>query len=156
MLKPRASLRYFGSQKMKKNQAPSVRNFAMSSVQTEGMRNRLNQLTRSAGRIVLATLALSLAGETGGAYRKNHAAAQTTPIAPVTIKTMRQPLANTIVAISGGAITAPRAEPVLNMPTASERSRAGNHSATTFADAGNPPPSPSPRRKRAVPSPAID
>ena len=53
-----------------------------------------------------------------------------------------------ISAIAGGATTAPTAVPALMMPMAVERSRAGNHSATAFVAAGNPPPSPIPSRNR--------
>jgi hypothetical protein len=62
--------------------------------------------------------------------------------------TVRQLAKPRIAAIAGGATTAPTAVPALMMPIASERSRAGNHSETALVAAGNPPPSPTPRRKR--------
>ena len=45
------------------------------------------------------------------------------------------------------------AAPLLKMPEASARSRAGNHSATTFTAAGQLPASPVPNKKR---NPASD
>src|SRR4030095_6824264 len=48
--------------------------------------------------------------------------------------------------MAGGATTAPTAVPALMMPIARDRSFAGNHSATAFVAAGNPPPSPTPSR----------
>ena len=57
-----------------------------------------------------------------------------------------------MAAIIGGAITAPTLDPVLKSPNAKERSSTGNHSATAFAEPGNPPPSPNPRAKRTAPS----
>src|SRR5687768_10297704 len=81
-------------------------------------------------------------------------AAQMKPIAPVMKKTQRQLRFKTIMAMSGGAMTAPRAEPVLKMPKATERSLGGNHSATALPEPGKPPPSPMPRRKRQAPKPA--
>jgi hypothetical protein len=67
-------------------------------------------------------------------------------------KTTRQLYQARIAAMAGGATTAPMAVPALMIPIASERSRAGNHSATAFVAAGNPPPSPTPRRKRLTSS----
>src|SRR5688572_25105534 len=55
-----------------------------------------------------------------------------------------------------GASVAPIDAPDPYMPTASPRSLGGNHSATTLGDAVYPPASPSPRKKRQIPSPAID
>src|SRR5437773_2919755 len=46
---------------------------------------------------------------------------------------------------------APTAEPLLNTPEASARSRSGNHSATTFTPAGQLPASPMPSKKRKKP-----
>src|SRR5687767_14592024 len=83
-------------------------------------------------------------------------AAQTNPTPPVMKKTSRHPHVATINAISGGAITAPSAEPVLKIPKASARSLGGNHSATAFPEPGNPPPSPIPSRKRHVPNPKTE
>src|ERR1035437_7002644 len=75
------------------------------------------------------------------------------PNAPVIKNTHRQLDRSTMAAISGGAMTAPRLEPVLKMPNANDRSLAGNHSETALAEPGNPPPSPRPSRKRAAPRP---
>ena len=70
--------------------------------------------------------------------------------------TQRQPSDETINAISGGAITAPTLDPVLKIPNAIARSFGGNHSATTFPEPGNPPPSPIPSRKRNTPNPKTE
>src|SRR5690349_18464446 len=53
-----------------------------------------------------------------------------------------------IVAIAGGARTAPSAVPALMIPIAVARSSGGNHEETTFVAAGNPPPSPTPSNRR--------
>jgi len=54
--------------------------------------------------------------------------------------------------MSGGAMTEPRAEPLLKIPEAVERSRGGNHSAVSFTAAGQLPASPIPSRKRSAPN----
>ena len=61
-----------------------------------------------------------------------------------------------ITATSGGTIIAPRAEPLLKIPDAVERSCGGNHSLVSFKAAGQLPASPNPRtaRKRRN-SPAV-
>jgi hypothetical protein len=53
-------------------------------------------------------------------------------------------------------MTAPTLDPVLKIPNAIARSFAGNHSATTLPEPGNPPPSPIPNRKRQVPIPSTE
>src|SRR4051794_14903819 len=78
------------------------------------------------------------------------------PAPPVMKKTQRQPSVVTISAMSGGARTAPRADPELKIPNASARSLGGNHSATALPEPGNPPPSPMPSRKRNTPRPSTD
>src|SRR5262245_41973908 len=78
------------------------------------------------------------------------------PTPPVMKNTQRHPSAPTMSAMSGGATTAPTAEPVLKIPNASERSRGGNHSATALPEPGKPPPSPMPSRKRHTPMPSTD
>src|SRR4029078_6259299 len=79
---------------------------------------------------------------------QSQAAVQANPAAPVMKKTQRQLIRLTITATSGAPITAPSAEPVLKTPNANDRSREENHSDTAFAEPGNPPPSPSPKRNR--------
>src|SRR2546421_4955628 len=93
----------------------------------------------------------------GPRYERIHHAAHTSPIAPETKKTQRHDASERISAIAGGAITEPRAVPALMMPMAVDRSPTGNHSATAFVAAGNPPPSPMPSRNRltaSIPNPA--
>src|SRR5687768_4844178 len=85
----------------------------------------------------------------GVSYSRNHASAQKIPRLPVNKNTQRQPNNVTMAAASGGAITAPRLEPVLKTPNANDRSWGGNHSETAFPEAGKPPPSPSPSKNLA-------
>src|SRR4051812_34219347 len=56
-----------------------------------------------------------------------------------------------IHATSGGAIIAPRLEPLLHTPIANVRACGGTHVAMAFAKAGQPPPSPSARALRKNP-----
>src|SRR6185437_9048410 len=84
----------------------------------------------------------------GGRYSRHHQMAQRRPKMPERKNTQRQLVNESTPAMKGGAMTAPRAVPAFMMPIASERSRTGNHSETTFVAAGKPPPSPMPRRKR--------
>src|SRR5271170_5084970 len=79
--------------------------------------------------------------------------AQTNPAIPVMKNTHLQLSRSTIAAISGGAIVAPKPEPALQIPNASDLSPAENHSETAFAAAGNAPPSPMPSRKSPTPKP---
>ena len=53
-------------------------------------------------------------------------------------------------ATRGGAINPPSDEPLSKIATASPRSRVGNHSETTFVEAGQLPASPIPSRKRRI------
>src|SRR5260370_31589605 len=67
--------------------------------------------------------------------------------------THRQLRRNTIAAINGGAIVAPRPDPALQIPKANYLSCAENHSEIAFAAVGKPPPSPRPSKKRPRPKP---
>ena len=88
-------------------------------------------------------------GESGLRKRRNHAAIQTTPIRPVIANAPRQPVQRAAATISGGASTAPNADPpVVAMPIASARSLFGNHSRIPFAAPGKQPPSPAPSMNR--------
>src|SRR6185312_14994052 len=82
----------------------------------------------------------------------SHATSQISPEAPTAKKAARHPKSRTIHATRGGANMAPIAEPLLNIPDASARSRSGNHSATTLTPAGQFPASPIPKRDRNRPS----
>src|ERR1035438_5323223 len=63
---------------------------------------------------------------------------------------MRQPNFSVIYTISGGVISEPIIEPALNTPTAKARSRAGNHSDTTFMAPEKLPHSPVPIQNRTA------
>src|SRR5437763_16110180 len=73
------------------------------------------------------------------------------PSAPVTIKDARQPQRNVIAATRGGAIMAPKLEPLLQMPITSVRAFCGTHVAAALANAGHAPASPMPRKARKAP-----
>ena len=76
---------------------------------------------------------------------------QTRPSAPVARNAPRQPNRAAMKAVSGGAITAPNADPPLAMPMASALFSNGNHSTAPLVAAGKQLPSPNPRKKRATP-----
>src|SRR3954451_12265584 len=63
----------------------------------------------------------------------------------------RQPKRIVIHATSGGAIIAPRLEPLLHTPIANVRACGGTQVAIAFANAGHPPPSPSASALRKKP-----
>src|SRR5438876_10071529 len=73
------------------------------------------------------------------------------PNAPVTIKDARQPQRNVIAATRGGAIMAPKLEPLLQMPITSVRALSGTHVAAALANAGHAPASPMARIPRNAP-----
>src|SRR5215471_11070756 len=73
------------------------------------------------------------------------------PNAPVTTNEARQPQRNVIAATSGGAIIAPKLEPLLQMPITSVRAFSGTHVAAALANAGQAPASPTARSPRNVP-----
>src|SRR3982751_2092136 len=94
-------------------------------------------------------------------------ATHTKPSRPVTTKEARQPQCRVTNATSGGAIIAPRLDPLLQIPITMVRAAGGTQVAAAFAKAGHAPPSPtasSPRknarlhgpRAKAVSAPAID
>src|SRR6266478_307751 len=157
MSSPRTSPRYLGSQKIKKNQAASVTNFAPINTHNCGNLNKCNQ--RICGPGTSTGLVLFEGNRTalsGLRYVMSQIAAQMNPMPPVMKNTGRQPQRVTIRASKGGATTAPMLEPELKTPKAKERSFLGNHSATALAEPGNPPPSPIPRRNLQIPRPASD
>src|SRR5882724_2126661 len=88
----------------------------------------------------------------GERYENCHHAVHSSPIPPANTKIQRQVEYKRIVAMRGGATTAPTAVPELTMPIAVARSFVGNHSATARVAAGKPPPSPMPSRNRLVAS----
>src|SRR5215468_1666130 len=73
------------------------------------------------------------------------------PNAPVTTNEARQPQRSVIAATRGGAIIAPRLEPLLQMPITSVRAFSGTHVAAALANAGQAPASPIPRSPRNAP-----
>src|ERR1700691_4221034 len=73
------------------------------------------------------------------------------PRKPTERKAVLHPALSRIHASKGGARIAPMDEPLLKTPEASDRSSAGNHSATSFTPAGWLPASPMPSRKRKMP-----
>src|SRR5580704_2757742 len=77
--------------------------------------------------------------------KKRNAAVHTTPKSPVTTKADRQPHVSVIHATTGGASTAPRLDPLLQIPIASMRASGGTQVATDFANAGQAPASPIPK-----------
>src|SRR3954469_20125294 len=80
-----------------------------------------------------------------------NAATHKNPSAPVATKAIRQVLRTVINATSGGAIIAPRLEPLLQTPMASVRASGGTQVATALANAGHAAPSPTASRLRKKP-----
>src|SRR5262245_43846631 len=76
---------------------------------------------------------------------------QANPNAPVTTNAQRQPQRNVIAATRGGAIIAPKLEPLLQMPITSVRALSGTHVAAALANAGHAPASPIPKSPRNAP-----
>src|SRR5450759_5686640 len=72
-------------------------------------------------------------------------------MAPVTTKAPRQPAMAVIPTTRGGAIMAPRLDPLLHTPMARVRASAGTHAAVALANAGHAPASPTANRLRAIP-----
>ena len=73
------------------------------------------------------------------------------PTAPVTRRPSASHRSTVIQATRDGAIAEPMEDPALKMPIPKARWRAGNHSATAFAAAGQLPGSAKPRRNRKAP-----
>src|SRR5262249_21470399 len=80
-----------------------------------------------------------------------NAITQMNPIPPVTTNDARQPHRTVIAATRGGAINAPRLEPLLQMPITSVRAFFGTHVAAALANAGHAPASPTARNPRNAP-----
>src|SRR4029078_3755978 len=76
---------------------------------------------------------------------------QMKPIPPVTRNDARQPQRSVMKATRGGAIMAPRLEPLLQMPITSVRAFCGTHVAAALANAGHAPASPLARLPRNAP-----
>ena len=77
-------------------------------------------------------------------------------MAPVAMKAPRQPAMAVTPTTRGGAIMAPRLEPLLQTPMARVRASAGTHAAVALAKAGQAPASPTantPRKKPRLSGP---
>jgi len=98
--------------------------------------------SRSAGAIVGCA--------SGSAYMRFQASTQRNPTAPGTRNAACQPWKWISKPTSGGATIAPMPVPAVTMPVASERSCAGNHSATAFSAAGKFTASVRPRNPRSA------
>src|SRR5262249_6337737 len=109
---------------MKKYHAASPRNFAAHMPRTRPSPSSARQRSGAA--------ALAALRPEGVRYTVVHTNAHTKPRHPVVRNTHRHPRRVTIAAISGGAITAPTLDPVLNRPNAKARSSTANHSATAL------------------------
>src|SRR5690606_4221458 len=79
---------------------------------------------------------------------ESHTATHRIPTNPGITNPPRQPKYPDIQTVSGGATTAPMADPPMAIPLASARSFSSNHSYTALAAPGKHPPSPSPSKKR--------
>src|SRR3954451_19280882 len=80
-----------------------------------------------------------------------NARTQAKPNAPVATNDARHPQRNVIAATRGGAIIAPRLEPLLQTPITSVRAFSGTQVAAALANAGQAPASPTARSPRNVP-----
>src|SRR5271157_1695646 len=105
-------------------------------VKTQTKRDRSKTPTGTSGALA------SPPAVAGVRYIRDQNASQTSPAAPTNRKADCQPHFSTRNATMGGARIAPTAEPLLNNPAASARSRSGNHSATTLTPPGQFPASP--------------
>src|ERR1035437_2368203 len=72
-------------------------------------------------------------------------------MAPVAMKAPRQPAMAVTPTTRGGAIMAPRLDPLLQTPMASVRASEGTHAAVALAKAGQAPASPTANRLRNKP-----
>lgn len=80
-----------------------------------------------------ASTASAPATAAGDRYQTSHAATHTNPIALGNANAQRHPNASVTATSNGGARIDPSIDPPLKIPTASARSRTGNHCDTTFS-----------------------